>query len=97
MAKIDVKSLLTAGFTQAQIDMLSKAGAVREAPKASCKVVDYTTTAGKRSTYLSVPAARVFVQLSKAEEVIKALQEGLVRAGNGEIDETKKSKGTVEE
>lgn len=87
--KLTVKDCLAAGFTDEQIKLLVESGKVQSSPTA--KVVDYTTSSGKRAKYISVPSSRVFVEVSKVEEVIEMLQAGLERFKAGKVDETKQS------
>jgi len=98
MAKFDANALKKTGlFTDEQIAALQTMATAKAPVSAKCTIQDYTTTTGNRYKALNVKAARVFVKVSDAENVIKALQEGLARAQAGEVDEVKAAKGKVEE
>jgi hypothetical protein len=96
MAKIDIAALKASGlFTDEQ---LAKVAAVAGAKSSThkCEVLDYTTSKGANYKALNVASARVFVKVSDAPAVIKALQEGLERANKGEVDKVKAAQKPTE-
>jgi copper chaperone CopZ len=93
---IDVAALKAAGFSEEQIQKIQGVVSVKSSPAAKCRVLDYTTSKGVNYKALNVANARVFVKVSEAANVIKALQEGLERANRGEVDEVKKAQAPQE-
>lgn len=95
--KMSVEELKSIGLSAEQINVLVSQGVVVKQQVSQVKVVDYTTRAGKRSKYLSIPSARVFVKLEQAAEIVSLLTAGLKRAEAGTVDETKAARSSTEE